>query len=86
MDWEYFPPLPLEATLTESIRFLESSFLPVMQEAINPIALRKVKIVDNFGLSDCNRAKDFQLGWLPGEERENHLIQNAGYEVCMLIY
>ena len=55
-------------------------------EVINPIALRKAKIVCNFGLSECIRVKDFQLNWLPGEKREKCLIQNAMYEMCMLIY
>ena len=27
---------------------------------VNPIALRKVKIVYNFGLSECNRVKNWQ--------------------------
>ena len=28
---------------------------------INPIAIRKAKIVYNFGLSDCNRVKNWLL-------------------------
>ena len=28
-------------------------------EAVNPIALRKAKIVYNFGLSECNRIKEY---------------------------
>ena len=31
---------------------------------INPIALRKGKIVDNFGLSECNRVKQLLLLYL----------------------
>ena len=29
----------------------------ICHEGINPIALRKAKIVHNFGLSECNRVK-----------------------------
>ena len=29
-----------------------------IEQSVNPIALRKTKIVYNFGLSECNRVKD----------------------------
>ena len=29
-----------------------------IEQSINPVALRKTKIVYNFGLSECNRVKD----------------------------
>ena len=43
------------------IHFVLKSF---MQQArsFNPIALRKAKIVCNFGLSECNRAKVTKTG------------------------
>ena len=34
---------------------------------LNPIALRKTKIVNNFGLSDCNRVKHLQFWPLNSE-------------------
>ena len=32
-----------------------------MLQLFNPIALRKVKIVNNFGLSECNRVKQLYV-------------------------
>ena len=40
---------------------------------INPIALRKAKIVYNFGLSECNRAKKYTVGG------KNTLLEEEGF-------
>ena len=45
------------------VKFAEFSF--ELKDSFNPIALRKAKIVYNFGFSECNRVKyaeykDFQ--------------------------
>ena len=42
--------------MTTGLRVRNSVYLsPVVQSTINPIALRKAKIVYNFGLPGCNR-------------------------------
>ena len=33
----------------------------IVASCLNPFALRKAKIVYNFGLSECNRVKDYSI-------------------------
>ena len=44
--------------MDQEIRVFVDSF--TMPGWINPIALRKAKIVYNFGLSECSRVKNIQ--------------------------
>ena len=45
---------------------------------INPIALKKAKIVYNFGLPECNRVKK-------GGKYENRRVASPGLQVCLFI-
>ena len=38
--------------------------------AFNPTALRKAEIVYNFGLSECNKVKDYEGEWVHFEGKQ----------------
>ena len=80
--WGYFnfPPFfQREATFVTS--YLLSWTIKPFQKVstLNPIALRKAKIVYNFGLPECNRVKDTILAFLSAIGlREHFLILRIG--------
>ena len=50
--------MPLVNFTTKCLKLAEMEFIHIpLTSSFNPIALRKAKIVYNFGLSECNRIK-----------------------------
>ena len=52
-----FPFVPYGKIMFLDVSVPKHIRIATSQEMINPITLRKVKIVCNFGLSECNRVK-----------------------------
>ena len=61
-------------------------------DSFNPIALRKAKLVNNFGLSECKRVKKgnkfydflFALVFAP-DNKSNQIIENFKFSVDLLV-
>ena len=57
MRFSIFPPRKLICLLERLFAHSRNLFCILHYMSFNPIALRKAKIVCNFGLSECNRVK-----------------------------